>query len=68
MAVKTPRLDVVAEKEAEAGVVAVERVRVVGYLREGCGTTVRVSVPAAEPPVTDVPGDDAGDPAARDRW
>jgi len=38
MAVKTLRMDVVAEKEAEAGVVAVERVRVVGYLREGCGT------------------------------
>lgn len=36
--------------------------------REGFGTTVRVIVPSAEPPVTDVPGDDAGYPAARDRW
>jgi hypothetical protein len=35
-------MDVVAEKEAEAGAVAVERVRVVGYQREGCGTTRRV--------------------------
>ncbi len=36
--------------------------------REGFGTTVRVIVPAAEAPVTDVPGDGDVHSAARERW
>ena len=36
--------------------------------REGFGTTVRVVVPVAEPPVTDVPGDAGAGSGDRARW